>query len=115
MSPQVRKSGFRNSEHFCLWNPESGKILPMESAILGFRIRNTSQGVRNPSNDWNPESKLTDKCWNPERGIQNPRLSWIPLHWGAIYELSRMLMKRNVNNDVRKDSTIEKLEFVMVA
>ena len=34
------------------------KILLMESAILGFRIRNTVQGVRNPSNDWNSEFKF---------------------------------------------------------
>ena len=36
------------------------------------------------------------------------------LHWGAIYELSRMLMRTNVDNDVSKDSTIEKLKLVMV-
>ena len=29
----------------------------MESGILGFGIRNTAQGIRNPNNEWNPESK----------------------------------------------------------
>ena len=29
-----------------------------ESEILGFGIRNTAQGFRNPTNDWNPESKF---------------------------------------------------------
>ena len=43
--PHVRESGFRNR----------GK-----SGILGFGIRNTAQGIRNPINDWNPISK------NPE-------------------------------------------------
>ena len=38
--------------------PESGKILQVELEILGFGIRNTSQGIRNPTNDWNPESEF---------------------------------------------------------
>ena len=37
-----------------------------ESGIAGFKIRNTAQEIRNPL-----------------RGIQNSRLSWIPLH-GSI-------------------------------
>ncbi|CAH3120144.1 unnamed protein product [Porites lobata] len=43
-------------------------------------IRKTVQGVRNPSNDWNPESKfhyqrLEYSTWNLRRGIQNTRTS----------------------------------------
>ena len=38
-------------------NPDSGKILLMESGIPGFGIRNTAQGIANPNNEWNPESK----------------------------------------------------------
>ena len=57
-----------------------GKFLLMEVGIvLGFGIRNPAQGIRNPD--------FTDKYWNPipvipnpQHGIQNPRLSWIPLH-----------------------------------
>ena len=30
----------------------------VESEILGFGILNTAQGIRNPTNDWNPESKF---------------------------------------------------------
>ena len=37
---------------------ESGKILFVESGILGFGIRNPTQGIRNPINYWNPESKF---------------------------------------------------------
>ena len=37
---------------------ESGKILFVESGILGFGIQNTTQGIRNPINYWNPESKF---------------------------------------------------------
>ena len=52
--------------------------------------------IRNPG-FWNPEyssrnpESSTDKYWNPvpgirnrQRGIQNPRLSWIPLHGAMI-------------------------------
>ena len=38
----------RNLGKFCLWNPESWV----------FGIRNTDQGIRNPTNDLNPESKF---------------------------------------------------------
>ena len=54
-----------------------------------YNPENTAQGIRNPNNDWNPESRIqvsTDKGWNPvpgirnlPHGIQNPRRSWIPL------------------------------------
>ena len=36
--------------------PESVKFLLVESEILGFGIRNTAQGIRDPTIDWNPES-----------------------------------------------------------
>ena len=39
----------RNPGNFCLWNLESGKLLLVESGILGFGIRNTAQGIRNPT------------------------------------------------------------------
>ena len=62
------------------------QIFAMESWKLGFRIRNTAPGFRNPPTIgvWNPVS--TDKesriqylgIRNPHRGIQNPRLFWIP-------------------------------------
>ena len=86
-SPQIR---YRNPWNFCLWNLEAQKILLLASGILGFGIRNTAQRIRNPSNDWNPESNFYWKrlemdtgIRNPLRGIQNPKLSWIPLY-GAI-------------------------------
>ena len=53
--PPVRESGFRNR----------GK-----SGILGFGIRNTAQGIRNPINDWNPISK------NPESKNVLDSLIW---------------------------------------
>ena len=59
--PHVREFGFRNPGNVCLWNPESGKFCSWnikKSGILGFGMRNTAQGIRNPTNDWNPESKL---------------------------------------------------------
>ena len=52
-------------------NPESENILLVESGILGFGIRTTVQGIQNPTDDWNPESKfhwqrLESSIWNPE-------------------------------------------------
>ena len=55
----------------------------LESGVQGnfvCGIRKTVQGVRNPSNDWNPESKfhyqrLEYSTWNLRRGIQNTRVS----------------------------------------
>ena len=62
---------------------ESGKIL------LGFVIRNTTQGIRNPTNDWNPKSKfywqrLESSSWNPESTAKNPGFRTVldPLTWG---------------------------------
>ena len=52
------------------------KFLLVECRILGFGIRHdTAQRIRNPTkNNWHPKSKFH---W---QRIQNPRLSWIPLH-----------------------------------
>ena len=54
-----------------IWIPESGNFLLVEFGILGLGIRNTAQGIRNPTNDCNPESKfhwqrLESTIWNPE-------------------------------------------------
>ena len=70
----------RDPWNFCLWNPESVKLLLVES-----RIRLKESGIpltieiQNPSStdkDWNTVPGI----WNQLRGIQNPKLSWIPLH-----------------------------------
>jgi len=53
----------------------------VKSGILGFGIWNIQLKesripltieIQNPSS--------TDKYWNPAPGIQNPKLSWIPLN-----------------------------------
>ena len=41
---------------FGIRNP--GTVLLVERWILGFGIRNTAQGIWNPANNWNPESKF---------------------------------------------------------
>ena len=69
MSPHVRQFGFRYPGNLCLWTPESGIILRVQSGILSFGIRNTKTGE-------NPVPGIR----NPSLGIQNPRLSWILLH-----------------------------------
>ena len=58
ISSHERESGFKTPAIFCKWNPDSRKILPVESGILGLGIRNTAQGIRNLSNDWDPEYKF---------------------------------------------------------
>ena len=61
-----------------IWIPESRKLLPVESGIqkcflvnleswLEIQLWNTAQRIRNPSNDWNRESKFH---WQ-ESGIQS--------------------------------------------
>ena len=37
---------------------ESEKFLLVETGILGSGIRKTAEGIRNPTYDWNPESKF---------------------------------------------------------
>ena len=69
-SAHMREIGFRT---------ESGKFLLVEFGILGFRMRNTSQTLKNSesTNDWNPESKcywqrLESSSWTPEFVTWNP-------------------------------------------
>ena len=82
MSPQVRESGFSYPGHFCLWNPKSRKFcwwnprswvvesgIQFKESVIPLTI-----GIQNSSS--------TDKNWNrvpgiqnPQRGVQNPRLS----------------------------------------
>ena len=71
----------QNPRNFCLWNPESWS-LESGKRLKESRIPLTT-GIQNPSS--------SDKYWNQEPGIRNPRceiqkprLSWIPLH-GANY------------------------------
>ena len=50
----------------------------MESEILGFGILNTAQGIRNPTNDRNPEfqvpriKNLESSTWDSESKVWNP-------------------------------------------
>ena len=62
----------------------------VESHILGFGIRNTAQGIRNPTDNCNLDPSSTDKDWNPPPG--NPESTkWNPesktvldsLAWGV--------------------------------
>ena len=60
----------------------------VKSAILGFGIWNTAQGIRNPTKDWNPESKFHKKDWNTVPETRNPRRG-IPLR-GVMDSLTCM-------------------------
>ena len=95
VSPSVRESRFWNPGNLHLWNLESGNILLMESGIPGFGIWNTAQGIWIPLTIGIQNPSSTDKYQNPvpgirnpQCGIQNPRLSWIPF-LGAICACQR--------------------------
>ena len=76
-SLHVRKSGLRNPSSLFLWNPASGKNFLLEFGILGFGIRNTAQGIQNPTNNKHLESiihwqRLEYSTWIPESKAWNP-------------------------------------------
>ena len=63
--------------------PESGKFLLVESRILCFGIWNKAQGIRNPIEEYistDNDRNQVPGIQNLRCGIQNARLSWIPLH-----------------------------------
>ena len=75
----INQNHWRNPGYFCLWNPESRKIL---------YFRNTAQGIRKSTNDWNPEfdfywqilesrtSNLDSTARKPESKTVLDSLSW---------------------------------------
>ena len=76
------------SGNFCWWNPESWSlesgIQLKESGIpLTIEIQNSSSTDKN----WNPVPGIR----NPQRGIQNPRLSWISLYGVILNTLKCVL------------------------
>ena len=48
---------FQNLGNFCLYESGLREKFVLESGILGFGIRNTAQGIRKPTDNWNPKSK----------------------------------------------------------
>ena len=71
-------------------NSDSGKILLVESRILGLRIWNTAQGTWNPTDQWNLESKfwihyLESGIHAVESGIQD--CFGFPLNGSTLYRL----------------------------
>ena len=58
VSPHVRESGFQNQGDFCWWNPESWKVLLVESAILSLFPWNAEYSCRNPES---PNPSTTEK------------------------------------------------------
>ena len=71
LSAMYREFGFRNTGSFCLWNLKSGEIWVVESWILGFGIQNTAHGIQNPTDDWNPESRIQNPSSTDKKsGIQ---------------------------------------------
>ena len=76
----IDQNHWRNPGYFCLWNPESRKIL---------YFRNTAQGIRNSTNYWNPEFEfyrqiLESRTWNLESTARKPESKTVldSLAWG---------------------------------
>ena len=64
----------------------------LEQGILGFGIRTTAQGIRNPTKDWNPESEFHRQILpTPLPGIQNPESKTGLDSLKAIYNLDKHL------------------------
>ena len=106
-----RPRGWLSSKHQSfrpMWgNPESGKFLLLESAILGFGIRNTVQGIWNRTNDWNSESKfywqrLESSTWNSQSTAWNPESKIVPdsLKWGETLHIDKNWDNRAQNKEV---------------
>ena len=74
----------RSPAHIISIAPESGKILLVESGILVFEIRN-------PTNDWSPESQFhLDKDYIHFFGIDMPQNNCSRIcHWFLFVQLSR--------------------------
>ena len=84
-------------------------ILLVESGILGSKIRNTAQGIRNPTNNWNLESKfywprLAFSTWIPGSTVWNPESKTVlgSLTWSNKKTTSTFMMPPLVSpwNDI---------------
>ena len=94
--------GIWKHKKFCFWHPESW--------ALGSEVQLKESGIPLTIEIQNPT--FTDKDWNrvpgirnPLRGIQSPKLSWIPLH-GAIdthslFATSAIRFAISIRNDFR--------------
>ena len=111
----IPDSGIR--DNFCLWNPEC-ETFACGIEILGLGNRNTAQGIRNPTNIWNPEfSKFhwqrirnpVTGIRNPWRGIHNPRLSWIPLYGSNPMHMT--IWRSNFDMSEEKHHSITEIEL----
>ena len=56
MSITVHSADFRTRiDRLLIQIPEYRKVVPVVSGMLNFGTGNSAQGIRNPTNDWNPE------------------------------------------------------------
>ena len=55
---------------------------------MGFGIRTSVQGIRNPTNDWNPEFT----AWNPESKTVLDSLTWDDMYSETLLEKKSFIM-----------------------
>ena len=101
----------KNLGNFCLKNPQKFCSLNTE-LFLGFGTRNVAQESRNPTKDWNPESKfrchrLESSTWNPESAAWNPESKTVldSLTWSD----SRLIWPSYIISGTHKKVTVPHL------
>ena len=104
LSPDVREYGFRNPRNTSLMRTaESGTLFSWGMQNPGLWTPEYSSRTPDSNYDWNPKSKFhrqriripVPAIRNPRYGIQNPRLSWIPLYGAKI--TMHFMLKQEAN------------------
>ena len=99
-----------------IWNLGKFSLGSPESLVLESRIQLKESGIplaigiQNPSStdkDWNPLPGI----WNQWHGIQNPGLSWIPLH--EVIKVFRVFT--NLCRGFQDFFSLRKLSFLFVS
>jgi len=73
-------------------------------ALESMQLKESGSYKRLESRIQVPLSKNPDPVpgiWNPQRGIQNPRLSWIPLHEGIVKTLTQSMSLLNCSKHAK--------------
>ena len=84
----------------------------VKSGLLSFGIQNSTQGIRNPANDWNPESKFHwQGIRNPETTAwsQVPKTALVYLTWGKFGQKLKLVSTGHGKNSTNVHQLEQKL------